>query len=288
MASFISVISQGHCRIVERFGKPVRVQKSGLAFTWPWPIEKHKVVPENWYDGVHDSSDRTLIELTEQIRDPGEREYFSRDNVRLLANCVYRWRIVDPIKAVYDVDNLLKSIEETVLNSVRSEIGSRTLDVILSSRKDLNEKVSSDVSATLLRWGIKLTGIELQEVRTDDATASAMLQQMDAERKSRAMASQAEGEAKSIITKAEAEKRAAILKAEGTRESLKMIAEAENNYLSTLAKTVGGLDAAKILIAQKTLDGFSTISKNPSDKVYIPSSIGAFLSIGENNNINKI
>lgn len=287
MVSFISVISQGHCRIVERFGKPVRVQRSGLAFTWPWPIERHRDAPENWYDEIHDPTDRTLIELTEQIRDPGEREYFSRDNVKLLANCVYRWRIVDPIKAVYDVDNLPKSIEETVLNSMRSEIGSRTLDVILSSRKDLNEKVLSAVSTTLLRWGIQLTSIELQEVRTDDATASAMLQQMDAERKSRAMASQAEGEAKAITTRAEAEKQAAILKAEGVSESLKMIAEAESNYLLTLSKTVGESDAAKILIAQKTLDGFSTISKNPSDKVFIPSNINAFLSIQESKVNNK-
>ncbi len=280
MSLFIGIVEQGHCRIVERFGKPVRIQRSGLAFTWPI-LENHKDVSRIWAGITHDETDGTLIELTEQITDPGEREYISKDNVKLYANCVYRWRIIDPIKAVYDVDQLHKSINETVLNSMRSELGGRNLDIILSSRKELNEKVLSVVSTTLLRWGIQLTSIELQEVRTDDDTASAMLQQMEAERKSRAIASQAEGEASAITTKAEAEKNASILKAEGISQSLKMIAEAERNYLTSLSEIVGEKEAAKILIAQKTLDGFSMITKNPCDKVYIPSNINAFLSFTE-------
>lgn len=198
--AFINIVPQGHCRIVERFGKPIRIQRNGLVFTWPI-LESHKKIDiDKWRGRTYVGSDATLIALTEQITDPGEREYFSKDNVKLFANCVYRWRIIDPIKAVYDVDDFHKSLNESVLNSMRSEIGSRSLDVILSSRKELNEKVLSAISSTLLRWGIQLTSVELQEVRADDATAAAMLQQMEAERKSRAIVSQAEGEAKSITT----------------------------------------------------------------------------------------
>ena len=192
-----------------------------------------------------------------------------------------RWRIVDAIKAIYEADNLHRSIKETVLNSMRGEIGSRELDNVLSARQAISESILANITPTLSRWGIQLTSVELQEVKTDDATADAMRQQLEAERKSRAIGAQAKGEAEAILAKANAEKDASILKAQGLNESLKILAEAEKAYLEQISSSVGKEEAAKILMTQNTIDGFAIISSKQGDEVYIPPKVGGFITFGE-------
>lgn len=242
-------------------------------------LDKIKDVSPLW--GEETNKNGIFIELTEQITDTPPREYFTKDNVKVSADCVMRWRIVDAIKAIYEVDNLHRSIKETVLNSMRGEIGSRELDNVLSARQAISESILANITPTLSRWGIQLTSVELQEVKTDDATADAMRQQLEAERKSRAIAAQAKGEAEAILAKANAEKDASILKAQGLNESLKIVAEAEKAYLEQISSSVGKEEAAKILMAQKTIDGFAIISSKQGDKVYIPSNVGGFINFGE-------
>ena len=275
---FISVIPQSHCRIIERFGKPICVQKSGLAFKIPF-LDKHKIVGEIW--GEKANKKGIFIELSEQIDDTKPRECFTKDNVKVLIDSVIRWRIIDPIKAVYEVDKLFDSLLNATLNAMRSEIGSMELDNVLSARQSLAEKIVSNLVTTTLRWGIQIIAVEIQELKTDDAAAEAMLQQMEAERRSRAIASQAEGEAKAIIKRAEAEKSASILKAEGISKSLEVIAIAEKNYLEVLSQSVGKESAARILLTQKTIEGFAIISSKEGDKVYIPSNVGGFINFGD-------
>ncbi len=275
---FISTIPQGHCRIIERFGKPIVVQHSGLRFKIPI-IDKVKNVSAIW--GGNANKEGVFIELTEQLIDTKPRNYITSDNVKVVADCVIRWRIVDPIKAVYEVDNFYRSLTETILNSMRGEIGSRSLDSAIKSRHEISESVLSNVSDTLSRWGVQLIAIELQEIKTDSETETAMRQIIEAERRSKAIAAEAKGVAEATIAKAEAEKRAAIMKAEGVNESLKIIAESENAYLETLCKTVSKEDAVKILSLQKTIDGFGILTSKPGDKFFIPSNIRGFINFGD-------
>ena len=275
---FISTIPQGHCRIIERFGKPIAVQHSGLRFKIPI-IDKVKNVSAIW--GGNANKEGVFIELTEQLIDTKPRNYITSDNVKVVADCVIRWRIVDPIKAVYEVDNFYRSLTETILNSMRGEIGSRSLDSAIKSRHEISESVLSNVSDTLSRWGVQLVAIELQEIKTDSETETAMRQIIEAERRSKAIAAEAKGVAEATIAKAEAEKRAAIMKAEGVNESLKIIAESENAYLETLCKTVSKEDAVKILSLQKTIDGFGILTSKPGDKFFIPSNIRGFINFGD-------
>lgn len=103
---FISIVPQAHCRIIERFGKPVRIQNSGLVFRIPI-LEQVKNVSAKW--GHYANDNGVFIQLTEQILDTQPRECITRDNAKVSVNCIIRWRIVDPIKAVYDVEDLLAS-----------------------------------------------------------------------------------------------------------------------------------------------------------------------------------
>ncbi len=272
---FISIVPQSHCRIIERFGKPIKVQPSGLAFRIPI-LDQVKLAPRNWGESANER--RRFIQLTEQILDTRPRDCITLDNAKVLVSCIIRWRIIDPISAVYEVDDLFASLINAVLNILRAEIGKMNLDNVLSARQSLTERIISTLSATSGRWGVQIISLEIQELSTDDATSSAMLQQMEAERKSRAIVSQAEGSATAVIKTAEAEKTAAILKAEAMQASLTIMAEAEKNYLETLIPSIGAEAAAKLLMTAKIVEGYEAISSNPADKVFIPSNMNGIIN----------
>jgi regulator of protease activity HflC (stomatin/prohibitin superfamily) len=186
---------------------------------------------------------------------------------------------MDAIKAVYEVQNLHKSLIELVLNELRSLIGSRNLDEILSSRSEISEKVSVAVASTASRWGISITSIEIKELTTDTETREAMLRQMEAERISRSTALQAEGESTAKIRLAEAERQAAILRAQGAAEALRLAAEAEAGYVERLSTIIGAEAAAKVLMNRQALEGYATISTNPASTVYLPNSLPAVVDL---------
>lgn len=272
----IAIIPQKHCRIIERFGKPIKVQHSGLAFRLPF-IDQPRNVARDWGDETHKHG--VLIELSEQITDTRPRECITKDNAKVQVNCVLSWRIADPLKAVYEVDQLHQSLVQITLNAVRSEIGSQDLDYALSSRSALNEGLAASIRGTVQKWGIEVVRVEIQELTTDDRTTQAMLQQLEAERSSRAASLEAEGLASATIKGATAEREAAILRAEGQARALETIAEAEMNYLARLSEVVGREGASRILMAQKVMDGFDRISTNPGDKVFLPSSVQGVLEL---------
>lgn len=273
----ISQIPQNHCRIIERFGKPVKVQGSGLAFKIPFIDKVRNVSTESGW-GSETNKDGYFIELSEQILDTNSRECISKDNAKVKVDTVISWRIVDPIKAVYEVDKLHYSLIQATLNAVRSKIGEMDLDQALSAREELNEKVTATLSLTSQKWGINILRAEIQELKTDNATTTAMLQQLEAERKSRAIVSEAVGSADALIKNAEAEKQALILRAEGVAKALKIVTEADNLYLNSISDSIGQKEASKLLSIQKTLDGYKAIAENPSHKVYLPSSIQTFVN----------
>lgn len=273
------VVPQNHCAVVEVFGKPTKTLKSGLNIIFPMFGLWHKLkdVSSDWKDVTN--KDGVFIELSEQLYDVPARGCATSDNVEIGVDCVLRWRITDPLKAIYSVDHLHATIREKVLSEVRGQVGQRTLDSLLSARAKMSDEIITSISGTLAKWGITVTGVEIQQLRFDENVRAAMLQQMEAERKARAIALEAEGTRKSIETKAEAEKNASITAAEGLRASLAITAQAQKEYLSELASIVGVESATKILLNMQTLNGYDTISKNAADKVYLPSNLPAMINI---------
>ena len=262
----ILIIPQNHCAVVEVFGKPNKVLSSGLNIIFPlfglWHCTKNvSHWPETYKNGC-------FIELSEQLSNLHARNCATRDNVDVLVDCVLRWRITDPLKAVYAVDHLHSSMREKVLAELRGQVGLRTLDEMLSARAKISDAVVSNISAVLAQWGVTVLGVEIQSLEFEDNVKEAMLQQMAAERKARAIALEAEGNSKAIETKAEAE-----------RKALFIMAQAQKEYLSELASVVGVEAATKIMLNMQTLNAYDTITKNQADKVYLPSNLPAMLTI---------
>ena len=273
--SLIYTIPQNHVVLIQRFGKHARVQREGLAFKLPL-IEKIKTVPE--WNGIA-CKNNYLIELSEQQTDTPPRQCQTLDNVTLEANASIYWKIVDPVKAVYNVDVLPKAIADIGLNALRSNIGKMKLDQVLSERKTLNEKIAAQLSELSQKWGVLFIRVEIQEITYSSETAEAMMQEMAAERKKRALIAEAEGEAQAKIKKAEAEAQATKIKAQAQAEALKILAEAESFYLSQLAQNTSGEVAGNIIIAQKFIDGMQTISNNPANKVFLPNSFNGLFDL---------
>ena len=282
----ISVVPQGHCRIVERFGRPARIQRSGINLHFPI-IEKFKRVSDIWGEYTNGTGSGTFqnhahagefIELTEQILDTDPLNCITKDNAQVRTDAVISWRIIDPFKAVYEVNHLHKSLEQAALNVLRAEIGAANLDDVLQARVTLNESCTARLSGTTGKWGVQLLRVEIQELKTDDETSKAMLQQLDAERKSRAISLEAEGQAQATIATAQAARDASILRAEGQAKALEIVTSAEKLYLDTLAETIGVDKASQVLLAAKAIEGYNVISSNPADKVFVPNNATALIS----------
>lgn len=272
--SLIGVIPQSHVLIITRFGKYSRTCSSGLYFKLPWEKEYLLI---GW--GSTANKEQKFIELSEQQTDTQPRQCHTKDNVAVQADASIYWRIVDPKKAVFEVDTLPQSIRDISLNALRASIGKLELDEVLSSRQRLSEEISLDLSHTTAKWGVQLTRVELQELKTSDSASHAMEKQMTAERESRAIVARAQGTAEGEVVEAEGHAKAVQIRAEGEALALAKTAEAEAFYLSKLKEVLGDKDAARILIAQKCLLGFDKISQNPAHKVYLPSSFKGILSL---------
>lgn len=270
-------VPQAHCVIIERFGKFSRVVKQGLHVAIP-VIESVRRVPE-W--GMVGNKQGMFIELSEQQTDTPSRQCHTKDNVALQANASVYWRIIDPVRALYEVDVLPRSISDIALNALRANIGKLDLDTLLGERQKLNGLISAQLAGTAEKWGVQFTRVEIQEIQTTDETADAMRQQMEAERRRRAKVSDAEGEAAHLIKIAEAQRSASILRADGEAKALEALADAELNYLKQLSEALDRETAGKVLLAQKMLDSIERISSNPAHKVFLPNDLRPFLMVND-------
>lgn len=276
--ALIYTVPQNHVVLIKRFGKHSRVQRDGLRFKLPF-IESIKKVYE--WEGTANKNG-FFIELSEQQTDTPPRQCQTLDNVTIDANASIYWRITDPVKAVYDIDILPKSIADIALNALRANIGKIKLDQVLSERQNLNQKIAAQLVDTASKWGVTFTRVEIQEINYSSETAEAMMQEMTAERKKRALIAEAEGEASAEVTKANAEANATLIRAQAQAEAIKLIADAESIYISKLKENTSPEIAGQIIMSQKYIDGMKTISNNAGDKVFLPNSFQGMFEISTN------
>lgn len=274
MPSIVFTIQQGHCAIIERLGKFSRVRKAGLATRLPL-IETVRYVGDSWGEVANKRG--WLIELTEQQSDTQARQTQTKDNVTLesLDASIY-WRILDPAKAVYEIDRLPTMIQDTALNCLRAHVGRMALDELLGAKAELARSITSELNQTMTRWGIQLNRVDIQEIRYDEKTAAAMRQQMDAERKARALVLEAEGEARATVRVAEGDREAAVIRAQGDAQALLLMSQADSKYLERIGSQIDSKKASDVLIAMKYIEGFNTITKGSKDtdrtSIFMPNS----------------
>ena len=273
------IIPQSETKIIERLGKYYATLRPGINIIIPFIDRAKEIVTMR--RGRYTYSDS--IDLREQVYDFDKQNVITKDNVQTQINALLYFQIVDPFKAVYEINNLPNAIEKLTQTTLRNIIGELELDQTLTSRDTINTKLRAVLDDATNKWGIKVNRVELQDITPPESVLQAMEKQMQAERNKRAtiLTSEgekaaailkSEGEKTAIINKAEADKQMAILNAEGEAQARIRKAEAEAIAIEKITQAVGkSTNPAIYLLAQKYIQMLEELAAGEKTKtVYLP------------------
>nr|WP_230209646.1 slipin family protein [Solemya velum gill symbiont] len=134
------------------------------------------------------------VDLRTVVMDVPEQNVISRDNVSVKVNAVIYFRVIDPERAIIQVENFYEATSQLAQITLRSVLGQHELDDMLAAREQLNADIQNILDAETDAWGIKVSNVELKHVDLDDRMIRAMAKQAEAERARRAKVIHAEGE----------------------------------------------------------------------------------------------
>jgi regulator of protease activity HflC (stomatin/prohibitin superfamily) len=134
------------------------------------------------------------IDLRVVVMDVPSQDVISRDNVTLKVNAVLYFRVVDPERAVIQVENFLAATSQLAQTTLRAVLGKHTLDEMLAERERLNMDLQKILDSQTDAWGIKVTNVEIKHVDLNETMIRAIARQAEAERERRAKVIHAEGE----------------------------------------------------------------------------------------------
>ena len=275
----VVIIPQSETKIIERLGKYYATLKPGINLVIPF-IDRAKSIV-TLVNGRYAYS--TSIDLREQVYDFARQNVITKDNIQMQINALLYFQIVDPFKAVYEINNLPNAIEKLTQTTLRNIIGEMELDQTLTSRDIINTKLRGVLDDATNKWGIKVNRVELQDITPPQSVLQAMEQQMQAERNKRAtiltsegdkqaQILQSEGDKAAMINKAEAAKQRAILNAEGEATARIRKAEAEAVAIQKITEAVGkSTNPANYLLAQKYIQMMQQLAEGDKTKtVFLP------------------
>jgi regulator of protease activity HflC (stomatin/prohibitin superfamily) len=279
--SGIKIVSQSETMIIERLGKYNRTLNAGINIILP-VIEKAKDTIVRRQNGSLSRNSR--IDMREQVYDFDKQSVITKDNVMTEINALLYFQVVDPMKAVYEIQNLPVAIEKLTQTTLRNVVGEMELDETLTSRDTINSKLRNVLDDATNKWGVKVNRVELQDITPPESIRRTMELQMQAERNRRAEILKAEGEKQAQILNsegekqaeinaAEAEKQANILKAEGEAKAKVLQAEAEATAIRNIAEAVAdrGADPVNYLLAVKYIETLKEVAGGQQNKtVYLP------------------
>jgi regulator of protease activity HflC (stomatin/prohibitin superfamily) len=134
------------------------------------------------------------VDLRTVVMDVPEQDVISRDNVSVRVNAVIYFRVIDPERAIIQVENFYEATSQLAQTTLRSVLGQHELDDMLAAREQLNTDIQTILDAQTDTWGIKVSNVELKHVDLDERMIRAMARQAEAERTRRAKVIHAEGE----------------------------------------------------------------------------------------------
>lgn len=274
----VRVVRQGHVYTIERLGKFTLAATPGL----------HLIVP--FVDRVGHK-----VNMMEQVLDIPGQEIITRDNAMVGVDAVVFFQVLDAGKAAYEVSNLFVAIMQLTTTNLRTVMGSMDLDETLSKRDEINARLLSVVDHATTPWGLKITRVEVKDIRPPADIVNAMGRQMKAEREKRANILDAEGLRAAEILRAEGEKAAQILSAEGRKEAAfrdaearERSAEAEARATQVVSEAIAtsGTQALNYFIAQKYTEAVGKFATSPNAKTILfpvesTQLIGSLGGIGE-------
>lgn len=281
----VKIVPQSSVLLIERLGRFNRPGNNGLNIIVPFFEAPRAVYWTNTRPGT------TYIDLREQYIDLPPQPVITRDNVTINVDSVVYWMITDPIKAVYEINDLIGSIIQLTITGMRAVMGEMDLDHTLSSRDQINSKLRLILDEATDKWGVKVTRVDVKNISPPEDVRLTMEKQMTAERNRRALILQAEGDKQANITRAEGEKQAAvtrsegekasaILQAEGAAQARLVAASAEAQAINQIASIIGSPDqTAQYLITTRYIESLRDMTRTQNSKViFMPMETSSMLS----------
>jgi regulator of protease activity HflC (stomatin/prohibitin superfamily) len=144
------------------------------------------------------------VDLRTIVMDVPPQDVISRDNVSVQVNAVVYFRVVDPQKAIINVEQFYEATSQLAQTTLRSVLGQHELDEMLAERERLNSDIRAILDSQTDAWGIKVANVEIKRVDLNETMVRAIARQAEAERTRRAKVIHAEGERQAAETLVEA------------------------------------------------------------------------------------
>jgi regulator of protease activity HflC (stomatin/prohibitin superfamily) len=282
----VRIVSQAEVLVVERLGRFNRVARSGLNILIPF-VERAKTIDVRFFEadatGVKKmiQASTARIDLREQVLNFPSQPVITKDNVTIDIDAVLYYRVADPQKATYAVQNLPFALETLTRTTLRNIVGEIELDQTLASRDVINRRMREVIEEAAISWGVDVTRVELQSIEPPRDIQQSMELQMRAERERRAAVTnaeaskraqilEAEGQRESAVLRAQGEQEAAVLRAKGMAEARLAMAEAEAEALRRIAHALPPGEAGMYLLGQKYLETLPTMAQSKGSTVFLP------------------
>ncbi|MDN5925100.1 MAG: SPFH/Band 7/PHB domain protein, partial [Xanthomonadales bacterium] len=241
----IRIVPQQHAFVIERLGRFLKVLEPGL----------NVIIP--FFDRVAYRFDlrETPISVKEQV-------CITKDNTQISIDGVLYLQITDSKAAAYGTSNPIVAVEQLAQTIMRSDVGKKQLDEVLSSRSELNSSIVSELDRAATNWGVKVLRYEIRDISPPQEVIRAMELQITAVRQKRAVIAKSEGDKQQAINVSEGDrqqrinladgdKQAQILRAEGEAQAILTVADATAKALLTVGTSLhaeGGMDAMRMQV----------------------------------------
>jgi regulator of protease activity HflC (stomatin/prohibitin superfamily) len=271
------VVPEQETFVIERLGKYTKTLKSGF----------HLLVP--FIDRVAYRQN-----LKEEVIDVDPQVCITSDNVQVEVDGILYFRVFDPVKASYGIDNFRYAVCQLAKTTMRSEIGKLELDKTFCGRETINDNIVRALDEASDNWGIKVTRYEIRDITPTETILEAMESQMRAERIKRASILESEGKRQArinvslgdkqdAINRSMGEKQRRINIADGKAKSIEITSTATAEGLKLVADALavpGGKTAMGIRLAESYIDRFRKTLAQCDVTVY-PDEIAALGSVAD-------
>ena len=200
------------------------------------------------------------VDVRERVINVEPQKVITKDNVTVTVDAVIYYKVVDPVKAEFEVEDFDTAATTLAQTNLRNVVGDKSLDETLTARDIINTNLRDVLDEVTHNWGVKVTRVEVQKIDPPAEITEAMSLQMKAEREKRASILQSEGIKQSQILEADGRKSAEILRAEGDAQAkilranaeataIQKLAEAANKYFDEKAQIWKKLEVASVVLA---------------------------------------
>jgi regulator of protease activity HflC (stomatin/prohibitin superfamily) len=276
LSSSIKIIGQAEVMVIERLGRFNRIGRSGFNFLVPL-LDRAKTIDVRVFDtdvnGVKrvSSGSTARIDLREQVLSFPSQPVITKDNVTIDIDAVIYYKVADPQKATYAVQNLPFALETLTRTTLRNIVGEMELDQTLGSRDTINRRMRDVIEEASIGWGVDVTRVELQAIDPPRDIQQSMELQMRAERERRAAVTQAEAGKRAAILEAEGVRESAVLRAQGAAEARLAMANAEAEAISKIRSSLPEGEAALYLLGLRYFEALPQLSQGKGSTVFLPA-----------------